>query len=513
MKAELILTNARIAKTDGATEIAVGRGRVIAVGRGLIGGCEPVRGAQILDCRGGTVMPGFIDAHLHFISFADSLLSVDLRPRTGIRSIEGIQAALRRQAEATPRGEWLKAKGYDEFRLVERRHPTRWDLDEAAPHHPVRLSHRSLHAHVLNSLALKFLGIDLGTPDPAGGMIERDLTTGEPTGLLYEMGDVLARRVPRWPTHTFERAVKQAGQELAECGITTFLDASPTIDPARRKVLQDYKARGLIRQRVSMMMGREALPELGPRSSFASEHDGVAVWGIKAILDRTTGTPRPCREELIETIQTAHRSGWPVAIHAVEEETLEAALDAFEAVLGTGPSTAEPAHRIEHGSVCPPYLARRIAALGITVATQPSFIHYHGSRYLASIPAEQHPYLYPLASWLRSGVHVAGSSDCPLVPPSPLMGIHAAVNRSAKNGDVVSPGEEISVDEAISMYTISAARTLGLPSVSASLAPGQAADLVVLSHDPASVAADELQDIKVRLTMIGGETVWRAADL
>lgn len=509
--AELILSNAQILAIDPCqppgSEIAVGCGRVLRLGHGLSADRSLSSGASVVDCRGGAVLPGFVDAHLHFFSFADSLLSLNLRPSAGVRSVAQIQAVLEGAAETTPPGTWLKGKGYNDFYLKEGRHPNRWDLDRVTPHHPVKLTHRSHHAHVLNSLGLEIVGIHRETEDPPGGLIDRDPGTGEPSGLLFEMGEFLAERVPRWQAEHFARGVSRASRELASAGVTAFLDASPTAGPSRQAPFEEYKAKGLIPQRVVTMVGREALQELPPKDACHGDPpSGVSVWGVKVILDRTTGRLQPTQQELNETVREAQARGWPVAVHAVEEETVEAAILAFEAAASA--RGWNPGHRIEHASVCLPPLARRIAALGVTVTTQPSFVYYHGERYLQSVDPEKLPHLYPLDTLLRSGVAVAGSSDCPVVPPSPLMGIYAAVTRRAKNGEVVGPGQEIPVEDAVAIYTIRAAQAVGMAHSAGSLTPGKNADLVVLNRNPFTTPSEELKDIQVLLTMIGGEVVW-----
>lgn len=510
--AEVILINAEVVPCDPrqkpVREIAVSKGRIIRLGNDLSTDRDLAAGARIIDCNGGAVLPGFGDAHLHFLSYADTLLSLDLRSRTGIRSIAEIQAALKREAETTPPGEWIRGKGYNEFRLEEKRHPTRWDLDAVAPNHPVKLTHRSRHAHVLNSPALSLLGIDRHSPDPPGGIIDRDIASGEPTGILFEMGHQLARKIPRWEQGKFEEAVKTAARNLASMGITTFVDASPFNGRPRRRLLQTYRTKGLIPQRVVMMMGREGMRDLDKFDAPTRDrtNPGVHVWGLKLILDRTTGSLHPSRSELDEIILEAQERGWPVAIHAVEEETLEAALEAFEAAAARYPRKL--GHRIEHGSICPPHLAPRMAALGLTVTTQPSFLYYFGERYLGTVDPMLLPHLYPLRTWLRNGIPVAGSSDCPLVPPSPLMGIYAAVTRRAENGEIMSPDQRLSVEEAVAMYTTSASRAAGLASITGSLTPGKRADLVVLSQNPCNVPPLRIKEIEVRLTMVEGEIVW-----
>ena len=151
---------------------------------------DQVKGLEtrIIDCRGKTLVAGFNDAHCHLYPMVRKLFSVDLSPGA-VRSIKDIKEVIRRKVRSTPEGRWISGTDYNEFYLTERRHPTRWDLDEVALRHPVILTHRSLHAAVLNSLALEIVGINDKTEEPPGGIIDRDFDTGEPNGILYEMGE------------------------------------------------------------------------------------------------------------------------------------------------------------------------------------------------------------------------------------------------------------------------------------------------------------------------------------
>jgi predicted amidohydrolase YtcJ len=188
---------------------------------------------HIVDCSGKTVLPGFIDAHLHVVSYAKSLVTLNLGPSKSVFSISDILSIIHRYSRNRPPGTWIFGKGYHEFYLGEKRHPNRWDLDKAAPDHPIQLTHRSGHAHVLNSLALKHVGIGKETGDPDGGMIERDLNTGEPTGVLYEMGDFLSGRIPPLTLAELERGLQMENYELLSLGITSIHDASPRNDSKR----------------------------------------------------------------------------------------------------------------------------------------------------------------------------------------------------------------------------------------------------------------------------------------
>ncbi len=165
-------------------------------------------------------------------------------------------------------------------------------------------------------------------------------------------------------------------------------------------------------------------------------------------------------------------------------------------------------HRIEHCSVCPPSLARKIASLGIVTVTQPSFIYYSGERYLETVPEEQLKHLYHFRTLLHHGITVAGSSDCPIVPPEPLSGIYAAISRMGEKRHLVGEQEKISTTEALQMYTQNAAWASFEETIKGTVTPGKLADLAVLNGDPVQLPPDEVKSLQVEMTIIGGEVVW-----
>ncbi|MFH1490108.1 MAG: amidohydrolase family protein, partial [Pseudomonadota bacterium] len=178
MTGNLILFDANIVTLDPFRPrggwVFIRNGRIIGLGDGRDWEAYQGKETKIIHCRGMTVLPGFIDPHIHLISYAESFSTVDLRPKRLVRSIADIQSQLRAYARHLPPGAWIRGKGYDEFYLAEKRHPNRRDLDRAVESYPVKLTHRSGHAHVLNSLGLKRAGISVTTPDPPGGLIDRD---------------------------------------------------------------------------------------------------------------------------------------------------------------------------------------------------------------------------------------------------------------------------------------------------------------------------------------------------
>jgi len=505
----LALINARVITMDparpGGEAVSIRRGRIEAVGYAGDRRSLERSGFRVIDCRGRTVLPGFIDAHIHLHAFADSLMEPDLGHRRGVNCIADIQAVLREESRKRQPGTWIQCRGYHDFHLWEKRHPDRRDLDEAAACHPVKLTHATGHAHVLNSAALERVGITAESPDPEGGWIDRDLETGEPTGVLFEMGSWLARRIPPDEAGMMEGAVERADRALLSLGITTVHDASSRNDFERWQLFRRWQSGGSFRPRIAMMLGIEASSG-GQYEEILREEKGerrLSFGGVKIVLTEATGRLHPDPKALCELVLDIHRRGLRVAIHAVEERAVEAALEAIEGARRKIPRP-DCRHRIEHCSVCPPALAGRIAAAGVIVVTQPPFLYYNGDRYLETVPADQRQWLYPLKTLMGYGVTVAGSSDGPVVPPDPLIGIRAAVSRRSEMGETVTEKEAITPLQAIALYTIRAAEAGFMEKEIGSIKPGMRADLVILSGDPSQIPPEQIAGIEVLATILDG---------
>ncbi|MDY6856096.1 MAG: amidohydrolase [Thermodesulfobacteriota bacterium] len=496
-------------------EPGLGRAELVAVSKRRIlyvGGREDLdilkdRNTRIIDCHGKTVLPGFNDAHCHFFAFAESLIGCTFMPHE-VHSISDIQKKIREFSKGLPAGTWIKARAYDGFYLREKRHPTRWDLDRATSAHPVKLTHRSGNAHVLNSLAMGIVGISNETPEPPGAIIERELSRGEPNGILYGMGQYLSKVVPSYNTLDCNIGVKEAGKRLLSFGVTSIQDASPQNDMNRWQLLQHWKKTGDLKCKVKMMLGYEAFESCRERDFFHKrKRDELDVFTVKIILNETTGRLYPAQSELNEMVLRIHKTGLQVSIHAIEEPAIKAACTAIAYALEGFPRT-DHRHRIEHCSVCPPYLSKRLASLGIMVCTQPSFIYYSGDRYVCTVPDSQLRHIYPIASLMKNGIHVISGSDCPVVSPDPLLGIYAAISRMSKTKEEILPEEGIHPLDALRMYTENGAKANFEERIKGTIAPGKRADLVVLSADPTSIPVEEMKDVRVKMAMVDGEIVW-----
>jgi predicted amidohydrolase YtcJ len=512
MPADLVLTNANVITMNPSqprAELVAIKGKKILV----VGDSDrlgEVRGAKtkVVDCQGKTLVPGFNDAHCHTFGFIRKLGSIDLSPAS-VQSIADIKAAILKRAKDTPTGHWITGSDYNEFYLAEKRHPNRRDLDEAAPEHPVVLTHRSLHACVLNSLALAMAGITSQTPEPEGAIIDRELDGGQPSGLLFEMLRYIRGQVlPPLSGEELAQGMAVANRGYLSMGITSLQEASVGNDLASWQNLKRFKEDDQLKSRVSMMFGFDALAQFQEAGlAFGSGDQRLRLGGVKIILNETTGSLQPPQERLNRKALTAHEAGFQLAIHCIEPGTVAAAISALEYVNNRSP-IAERRHRLEHGSECPPELLQRLAKLKAMVVTQPPFIYYGGERYLATVPPQRQEWLYRTKSFLNSGLVVAASSDSPVVPDNPLVGIYAAVTRRAKSGQEVLPEEAVSPEQALAMYTTNAAYASFEEDIKGTIAPGKLADMVVLSADPLKALPEQIKDIRVEMTIIDGEVAW-----
>jgi predicted amidohydrolase YtcJ len=525
LPADLLLTNARVLTLEPGQPVAeavAARGETIVA----VGGNAQVaslRGPEtrVVDCREHVLLPGFNDAHCHLLALAASLTGVDCGSDKAA-SIEGLKQAIRVRAERTLPGSWIRGFGYDDLALAERRHPTRWDLDQAAPHHPVRLDHRSGHATVLNSLGLELAAIHRETPDPEEGVIERDESSGEPTGLLLELAGFLRRRLGRVRgQHELDEGVASLDEMLLQYGITSVQDAGPGNDLARWEAFRGLKESGRLTCRVTMMAGVNCLEEFKAVGlSWGSGDDWLRLGHAKAMVTLTTGAMHPDLAELEELVMQAHRAGFPVAVHAVEQEAVSAVARTLQEEKGGGkagdglPHLTRSKDRIEHCSECPPKLLKQVKSCGAMVVTQPGFIYWNGDRYLERVEPGLWPYLYPAGALAAARIPVAFGSDAPVIDPNPWPAIYSAVTGNTRTGRSLSEDkkqgyrQKLSVMAALERYTRGGTCAEGSSHHKGTIKAGKLADLALLDADPTKVELSRLKDIKAVLTVLGGRVVW-----
>jgi len=505
----LTLRNAALIRhNDGTTvypcTIRITDGMIASISYGSEG-TTPLSDDDI-DCAGRVVLPGFIDPHCHLLPAAKRLSSHNIGPESGVTSITDIQERLSTLAHEKPLGEWIICAGYDEFHLQEKRHPRREDLDPITPYHPVKLTHRSGHAVVLNSAALKRVRIGKSIPDALSGCVEHD--NEHPTGLLFEASDALKKYIPSLDFVDIEKGLSTLNERLLSKGVTTVQDASPGNGVDDLRALASLKKRVRFHPKTTMMFGSHVLTD-GKSSSFKDfSENGDTVSCIKVILSEASGILSPTQEELDNLVLHAQHRGLQVAIHAFEEAAIISAAASIEKALDTtGRNTLR--HRIEHCAVCPPEIASHLAALNIVVVTQPAFIYYYGERYRHTVDKHQLPHLYPLRTLIDAGVCVAGSSDFPLIPADPLLGIATASTRETQDGHPLLAGQSITILRALDLFTVNAAYAIFAEKRRGIISPGKEADLIILNGNPLMAHPDEISDIHVDMTIIDGNIVWR----
>lgn len=509
--ADLLLYGGRVLTLDPARPqadaVAIRNERILAIGS--VEELRPYATArtQVLSCHEKTVLPGFIDPHLHLFAWASRFRSVEV---SAARSITEIQLLLREQLLRTPPNGWLRSYGYDEFFLDEKRHLTKWDLDAVSLVQPILLRHRTGHAAVLNSVALQLAGIDRHFASPAGGHVELDVTIGEPTGVVFELEQFLRTVVPPLAEPDLKAGVREASAELLRQGVTSFHDASAgnTLDDF--SFFRQLHADGSIVPRATVMIGIDALPQIlvAGLTPFAG-NEWVRLGSIKIMLHESRGVLHPDPEELVEMVWQAHNLGYQVAIHAVEEGPICIALEAISRAQVRLPRK-DHRHRIEHCSLCPPVFIHAFVETGSAVVIQPGFLYSYGEKYAAEVEIDVHSWLYRAKSFFRQGVRVSGSSDCPIAPVNPLLGIGTAMTRRSQGGTILNEAESLSLSEAIALFTTASAWVGFEEASKGRLVPGMLADLVILDRDMTQVSPEDIRHIQVQTTILGGKIVWTA---
>lgn len=495
-----------------ATWVAVRGERIAAVGSGA--GFERWAGPRTrhIELTGRALVPGLQDAHCHLLATLAQRESIDCGPERA-PSLHQLVAILREEGGEVPPGAWVRAAGYHEALLAERRHPTRWDLDAALPDRAVVLHHQSRHAVVLNSLALRRAGVARETPDPPGGWWERD-ASGEPTGVGYHVTTWLSERgiPPPLSEAELERLLVQASAELCSLGITTIHDATATNDLERWADFQRWTSQGLFTPRVRMLVGATKAREFREHGlAYRAGTPQLRVGPAKVVLDETPEGFAPPVEEFAEQVRKAVEAGFPVAIHAVEEPALVITGHVLRELLAERPLPFRP--RIEHATVLPPWLVSLLRPLRPLIVTHPHFLYWHGDRYRQEVPEHQRRWLYRGGALRAAGFGAAYGSDSPVAPWSPWPALYAAVTRRTRGGTVLGPGERLTVLRALAGFTRYAALAAGDAAELGSIRPGKLADLVVLDADPVRVEeAEQLLHIRPAMTVVGGKVVWEAAD-
>ena len=535
--AGLVLLNGRVftarsgepAFTGG---VAIAGERIVAVGgdSAVLAAAPP--GSRQLDVEGRSILPGFVDAHHHLAFTGAELAAVDVR-YPGVGSIASLVERIAEVAERTPDGTWIRAVGMNPELFADGRLPTRWDLDEATRVHPVLVQHMSGHHALANSLGLEVRGLADGATDPEGGHLVRD-DRGRLTGYCLDAAQQLVvppavdigHHGPGFhddtPLDEIIGDIDRGSRAALAAGITSVVDAQVT-----RRELNGYRAareRGLLGVRVTTMPISSQLDELeslgiagpfgddrlsiGPMKFYA---DGALTGGTAAFSrpygrnGEFTGSLYWASEDAFRAaIARAHRAGWQVGVHAQGDLAIDRVLDAYEAVLTSEPR-ADHRHRIEHCGGPRPDQVERMARLGVFVVGQPRYFWDAGDGWLAALDPDRAHRLQPYRELAAGGVRFALSSDAPVASHRPMDTISSAVLRSTVSGAVLGADQALSVEEAVRACTADGAASYFADDRLGTLEPGKLADVVVLDRDLFGTPTEELSDVAVEATLVGGE--------
>ena len=489
----------------------------------------------VVDLRGRTMVPGFYAAHDHFpLSGNGAVASVDLNspPIGTIETMGQLVAALRDRAQATPVGQWVQGRGYDDTLLAELRHPTREDLDTASTDHPIYISHTSGHLGVANTMALELAGVTAATPNPPGGVVQKDPDTGEPNGVFEESGGMVSRLIPPPTLEQQTEAFRWAVQDYVEDGVTTAVVAHG--GRGSLASLQRARREGILTFRIITMMSRG-----NPGQPSAAEAGGVVshfgdrwlkVGAIKIVQDGSNqgytgfftepyhtafkgdadyrGYPRRSREDLTTMVRALHRAGYQIAIHANGDAAIDDVIHAFREAQREFPRP-DARHRIEHCQMVRKDQLDAIAELGLSPSFFVGHVYYWGDRHRdIFMGPERAAGISALRSSIDRGIRFTVHDDTPVTPVDPLQLVWVSVNRLTKTDQVLGPEERISPSEAMRAVTIDAAWQNFEEGIKGSIEPGKLADLVILSDNPLTVEPETIRDIEVLETIVGGVTVY-----
>jgi len=536
-KSELLLKNGQILTLDpsisGAEALLIQGNRIIYVGteQGAFSECRGT--PEVIDLRGKTVMPGFVESHMHPSILATTMLDVNCAyPK--VKSVRDIVSNIAERIKTTNKQGWVRGWGYDDSKLKEHRHPTRWDLDTVSPDTPVYIRRTCAHMGVANSEALRLSGITKNTPDPEGGRIQRDPATGEPTGLLMDRAQDLVA-IPPYTNEEVERGFMLALGQLSKWGITTVHDMLVDSDAFRvyQRLAENHKLPARVRLWLEGVTfgSRDAglIPHalgLGLESGYGN--DILKVMGMKFILDGSIGGRSAAvkegyvgaaedkgilyvsKDELVPLVTECVKKGLRVSIHAIGERAIELAIASMEDVTRQVPieTVRRMRNRIDHCVLPTEDHLRRIKNLGLVVESSISFIYALGDSWISNLGHRRACRTFPQRTTINMGIPLAGNSDSPVCDGNPFLGIYAAVTRKTAGGQSFGNSETITVDEALRAYTTVGAYAGCEENLYGSITPGKLADFIVLSENPMAVPPEHLKDIGVEMTFMNGVKVY-----
>lgn len=484
--------------------------------------------SALVDLKGHSLLPGFIDCHLHPIIYIFYLLSPDV---SDVKSIEELKEYLGKVAKEKNKDELMMVFNLCEEKFDVPKLPNKRDLDEACPDHPVFVLRYDGHIGIANTKALELAKIDEHSIVPEGGEIRKD-SNGNLTGVISEKAlDIILAKMSFPNVEKIKVAAVKAFRNFAQEGLTSlhgilsadstgeFGDAGAMELPLRKSIqnsiLQNWYAL------INTEKPKKLLKLRKPPLDGGKKDSKFKVGALKLFLDGTFGAKTACMFEpfsdepgacgfcvveegaIYAKMVVAHNNGFQIGIHAIGDKGNRIVMDLYKKLLKEFPRDNHR-HRIEHASMLTKDVIKDMATYGVIASCQPPFINSEYTWLVKRLGEERCKYTYPMKSIVDAGVVLASGSDCPIEDPSPILGLHALVTR---NGFI--PEESLSMEEALKTYTINAAYAAFEENVKGSIEVGKLADFVVLDKNPLEVPKDEIKEIRVLETIIRGRSVFK----
>ena len=537
--ADLILTGGRIwTENPAQPEVeaaAVSRGKIVALGYSA--DIEGLRSGKtrVIELHGRRVVPGFNDAHVHFYYGGASLTSVQLR---SARSKEELRDRLAKFAQRTAKGEWILLGEWDPQGWTPPVLPTHELIDDVTPNNPVFVNQVDAHTMLANSVAMKLAGVDRNTQDMPGGVIGRH-PDGRPNGIFIDSAkSLIERAIPPLTVRQMTTALQAAQAHAFQFGVTSIQDMGFVVPVIQERTIDLFRAyqqlakKGELKIRVALHTPLplwRVLADVGVLSAFGDEV--LQIGGLKGFADGSLGSSTAwflepysdnqnnCggpSDELTDpdgmyaTMIGGDMAGLQLAIHAIGDRANKMILDSFERIESSnGPRDRR--FRIEHAQHVHPSDFARFSKMGVVASMQPYHCIDDGRWACGRIGAERSKAAWPMRSLLDAGVRLAFGSDWWVAPINPLAGIYAAATRRPIDGSRPEgwvPEQKISVKEAVHAYTLGSAYASFQDHKKGSLEPGKLADIAVLSEDIFRMPVEEIAEVKVDMTIAGGEVVF-----
>jgi len=481
-----------------------------------------------VDLKGRTVLPGFIDAHMHPMLLSNTINQIACMP-PAVNSIEDINKEIRKKYQLQGLGKWIEGWGFDEGKLTEKRTPNRYDLDDAAADVPVVLTRTCCHILSVNSAALKLAGIDKNTPNPPGGFIDRD-ENGEPTGILKENARYLIQDImPKRAEKDTAWLLADVGYKLLSQGITVISEAFGRKGPADYEEIYSMARNCGLKQKVALYYMWDDLKFIDNLNKESTDRNNpVFIAGVKVLADgsvsgktawvspgyykdeKNHGLPTITKEELLAACKFSEENNLQMVVHAMGEQAIDLVVDTFYKKEGW--MDGLPSIRVEHGAMPTKRAMERAAESDIAFVSQPIFMYAEIESYLKNLGAERTKTIYPYRDILNEGIKMCFSSDAPATawpnPSDPWVAIKSAVTRNAYDGTDTGENQKLDVETAIRLYTADAQAILGIPGIG-KLIKGYNADFIVLDKNIFETDPDKIDEINVEETYINGELIFK----